>query len=203
MFVFILAMLIYSADPIAMSQQDQNILDAFQTYRKRLFDFIRLRVKETADAEDILQDVFYELSASYRILVPVEQTAAWLYRVARNKITDRYRKHKPELYEDIATGISDDGEHYSFIEELLGTGDDPGFSASDNELIRDALMKALEELPQEQREVFVGHELELKSFKDMSDAWGVPVNTLLSRKHYAIKFLRKKLFGLYKELFGS
>ncbi|MCE2847082.1 MAG: RNA polymerase sigma factor [Sphingobacteriales bacterium] len=196
-------MLIYSADPIAMSQQDQNILDAFQTYRKRLFDFIRLRVKETADAEDILQDVFYELSASYRILVPVEQTAAWLYRVARNKITDRYRKHKPELYEDIATGISDDGEHYSFIEELLGTGDDPGFSASDNELIRDALMKALEELPQEQREVFVGHELELKSFKDMSDAWGVPVNTLLSRKHYAIKFLRKKLFGLYKELFGS
>jgi RNA polymerase sigma factor (sigma-70 family) len=203
LFVFILAMLIYSADPIAMSQQDQNILDAFQTYRKRLFDFIRLRVKETADAEDILQDVFYELSASYRILVPVEQTAAWLYRVARNKITDRYRKHKPELYEDIATGISDDGEHYSFIEELLGTGDDPGFSASDNELIRDALMKALEELPQEQREVFVGHELELKSFKDMSDAWGVPVNTLLSRKHYAIKFLRKKLFGLYKELFGS
>lgn len=203
MFVFILAMLIYSADPIAMSQQDQNILDAFQTYRKRLFDFIRIRVKETADAEDILQDVFYELSASYRILVPVEQTAAWLYRVARNKITDRYRKHKPELYEDIATGISDDGEHYSFIEELLGTGDDPGFSASDNELIRDALMKALEELPQEQREVFVGHELELRSFKDMSDAWGVPVNTLLSRKHYAIKFLRKKLFGLYKELFGS
>jgi RNA polymerase sigma factor (sigma-70 family) len=196
-------MLIYSADPIAMSQQDQNILDAFQTYRKRLFDFIRIRVKETADAEDILQDVFYELSASYRILVPVEQTAAWLYRVARNKITDRYRKHKPELYEDIATGISDDGEHYSFIEELLGTGDDPGFSASDNELIRDALMKALEELPQEQREVFVGHELELRSFKDMSDAWGVPVNTLLSRKHYAIKFLRKKLFGLYKELFGS
>ncbi|MFM9008390.1 MAG: RNA polymerase sigma factor [Bacteroidota bacterium] len=196
-------MLIYSADPIAMSQQDQNILDAFQTYRKRLFDFIRLRVKETADAEDILQDVFYELSASYRILVPVEQTAAWLYRVARNKITDRYRKHKPELYEDIATGISDDGEHYSFIEELLGTGDDPGFSSADNELIREALMKALEELPQEQREVFVAHELELRSFKELSEAWGVPVNTLLSRKHYAIKFLRKRLFGLYKELFGS
>jgi RNA polymerase sigma factor (sigma-70 family) len=186
-----------------MSQQDQSILDAFNTYRKRLFDFIRLRVKETADAEDILQDVFYELSASYRILVPVEQTAAWLYRVARNKITDRYRKHKPELYEDIATGVSDEGEHYSFIEDLLGTGDDPGFESRDNELIRDALMKALEELPAEQREVFVAHELELMSFKEMSDSWGVPVNTLLSRKHYAIKFLRKRLHGLYHELFGN
>ena len=186
-----------------MSQQDQSILDAFNTYRKRLFDFIRLRVKETADAEDILQDVFYELSASYRILVPVEQTAAWLYRVARNKITDRYRKHKPELYEDIATGVSDEGEHYSFIEDLLGTGDDPGFQSRDNELIRDALMKALEELPAEQREVFVAHELELKSFKEMSDLWGLPINTLLSRKHYAIKFLRKRLYGLYHELFGN
>ena len=119
-----------------MAQQDETIRQAVQQYRKRLFDFIRVRVKETADAEDILQDVFYELTSTYRVLQPVEQMAAWLFRVARNTITDRYRKHKPVLYDDLHQGTGEDGESNSFLEELLGAGDDPGFMSKDNELIR-------------------------------------------------------------------
>ncbi len=188
---------------VSMTQQNETIHNAVQKYRKRLYDFIRLRVKESADAEDILQDVFYELTSSYRVLQPVEQMAAWLFRVARNKITDRYRKHKPLLYDDLHQGISEEGEQHSFLEELLGAGDDPGFLSKDNEVIREALLQALDELPQEQREVFVKHELEQKSFKEISEETGVPVNTLLSRKHYAIKFLRKRLVSLYKELFDE
>ncbi len=188
---------------LPMATQDETILNAVQQYRKRLYDFIRVRVKESADAEDILQDVFYELTSSYRVLQPVEQMAAWLFRVARNKITDRYRKHKPLLYDDMHQGNSEDGEPNSFLEELLGAGDDPGFLSKDNELIREALLKALEELPSEQRDVFVQHELDQRSFKEISDETGVPVNTLLSRKHYAVKFLRKRLTSLYKELFDD
>lgn len=188
---------------LPMATQDETILNAVQQYRKRLYDFIRVRVKESADAEDILQDVFYELTSSYRVLQPVEQMAAWLFRVARNKITDRYRKHKPLLYDDMHQGNSEDGEPNSFLEELLGAGDDPGFLSKDNELIREALLKALEELPTEQRDVFVQHELDQRSFKEISDETGVPVNTLLSRKHYAVKFLRKRLTSLYKELFDD
>jgi len=186
-----------------MTQQDETIQMAVQQYRKRLFDFIRVRVKESADAEDILQDVFFELTSTYRVLKPVEQMAAWLFRVARNKITDRYRKHKPVLYDDLNKRYNDEYENSSFIEELLGAGEDPGFLSIDNELIREALLKALDELPAEQREVFVRHELEQESFKEISDAIGVPVNTLLSRKHYAVKFLRKRLTSLYQEIFDD
>lgn len=192
-----------SSYTIPMAQQDETIQHAVKQYRKRLYDFIRVRVKESADAEDILQDVFYELTSSYRVLQPIEQMAAWLFRVARNKITDKYRKHKPLLYDDLHQGTTDEGEYSSFLEELLGAGDDPGFLSKDNELIREALLKALEELPAEQREVFVKHEMEQQSFKEISEYTGVPVNTLLSRKHYAIKFLRKRLTSLYKELFGD
>jgi RNA polymerase sigma factor (sigma-70 family) len=186
-----------------MTQQDETIRQAVQQYRKRLFDFIRSRVKESADAEDILQDVFVELTNSYRVLQPVEQMAAWLFRVARNKITDRYRKHKPVLYDDFNKAQNEDGEHSSFIEELLGAGEDPGFLNTDNELIREALLNALDELPAEQREVFVRHEMEQESFKEISDDLNVSINTLLSRKHYAVKFLRKRLTSLYKELFDD
>ncbi len=193
----------YPSYSIPMTQQDETIQHAVQQYRKRLFDFIRSRVKESADAEDILQDVFFELTNSYRVLQPVEQMAAWLFRVARNKITDRYRKHKPVLYDDLYTGFNEEGENSSFIEELLGAGEDPGFLSTDNELIREALLKALAELPPEQREVFVRHELEQESFKEISDDIDVPINTLLSRKHYAVKFLRKRLTSLYKELFDD
>jgi RNA polymerase sigma factor (sigma-70 family) len=189
--------------PIPMSQQDDTILKAVNAHRKRLFDFIRVRVKETADAEDILQDVFYELTATYRVLQPVEQMAAWLFRVARNKITDRYRKHKPLLIDDLNPAQNDDGEDRSFMEEILGAEDDPGFRGMDNDLIRESLLEALEELPKEQREVFILHELEQKSFREISEELNVTMNTLLSRKHYAIKFLRKKLASLYGEMFGE
>lgn len=187
---------------IPMTQQDETIQKAVSTYRKKLFDFIRVRVKETADAEDILQDVFFELTSSYRLLQPVEQMAAWLFRVARNKITDKYRKHKPILYDDLHSGYSEDGEERSFLEDLLGAEQDPGFRSLDNEVIREALLDALEELPAEQREVFMLHEIEQQSFKEISEATGVSVNTLLSRKHYAVKFLRTKLSYLYDEMFG-
>lgn len=187
-----------------MSNQDETILQAVRLYRKRLYDFIRLRVKEAADAEDILQDVFYELTSSYRVLQPVEQMAAWLFRVARNKITDRYRKHKPLLYDDmVPQSQQEDGDHYRFLEELLGAGDDPGFKHGDNELIREMVLKALAELPPEQREVFVRHEIDQQSFKEISDQTGVQINTLLSRKHYAVKYLRKRLHGLHREIFGE
>lgn len=188
--------------PESMAQQDETIRNAVLTYRKRLFDFIRARVKETADAEDILQDVFVELTNTYRILLPVEQMAGWLYRVARNKITDRYRKHKPVLYDDLIPATSDD-EDRSFLEEILGAGNDPAFNGPDNEIIREAVLRALEQLPAEQRDVFVRHEIDQESFREIAEETGVSVNTLLSRKHYAIKFLRKKLSGLYDEMFGD
>lgn len=192
---------ITTTHPSPMAQQDDAIRKAVQQYRKKLYDFIRVRVRETADAEDILQDVFYELTNSFRVLQPVEQTAAWLFRVARNKITDRYRKHKPLLIDDLKGNPQEDGESSSFLEELLGSANDPGFASGDNELIRDTLMSALDELPSEQRDVFIRHELEQQSFKEISDETGIAVNTLLSRKHYAVKFLRKRLASLYNELF--
>jgi len=187
-----------------MSNQDETILQAVRLYRKRLYDFIRMRVREAADAEDILQDVFYELTSSYRVLQPVEQMDAWLCRVARNKITDRYRKHKPLLYDDLVPERQqDDGDHYRFLEELLGAGDDPGFKHGDNELIREMVLKALAELPPEQRDVFVRNEIDQQSFKEISDETEMQINTLLSRKHYAVKYLRKRLQALHREIFGE
>ena len=188
---------------LPLPQQDDAITKAVAVYRRRLFDFIRARVRETADAEDSLQDVFTELTTSYRILQPVEQMAGWLFRVARNKITDRYRKHKPLLYDDLQVHRDDFSDQPSFIEELLGAGEDAGFMKKDNDLIRETLMKVLSELPSEQRDVFIRHELEQQSFKEISQATGVAMNTLLSRKHYAVKYIRKRMSVLYQELFGQ
>jgi RNA polymerase sigma factor (sigma-70 family) len=189
--------------PLPMAQQDETIQQAVKIYRKRLFDFIRVRVKETADAEDILQDVFVELTNTYRVLQPVEQMAAWLFKVARNKITDRYRKKKPVLFEDLVPYVENDSEDRSFIEEILGAENDAGFNQFDNEMIREAILQALEELPAEQREIFIRHEIEQQSFKEISEELGITMNTLLSRKHYAVKFLRKKLSSLYEEFFNN
>ncbi len=188
--------------PASVAQQDQQIHTAVNAYRQRLFEFIRARVKETADAEDILQDVFVELTNSFRILQPVEQMAAWLFRVARNKITDRYRKHKPLLYDDFTVHTDEEGES-SFLEELLGAENDPGFGLTDNSLIREAVLSALNDLPAEQRDVFIRHELQQQSFREISEETGVALNTLLSRKHYAVKFLRNRLDNLYNELFNE
>ncbi len=188
---------------ISALDHNKGIAQIIQAYGRKLKDFIRQRVASQEEAEDILQDVYIDLTETMRI-ESIEQVTAWLYRVARNKIIDRYRKHKPILYNDLSKGSGDeDNENYSFLEELLGADHDPGFLSKDNELIRETLMTALSELPAEQREVFIRHEIEQQSFKEIGEELNVSINTLLSRKHYAIKYLRKRLSGLYIELFGS
>ncbi len=181
-------------------ENNKGVTKVILEYGQRLRDFIRRRVNTQEDAEDILQDVYIDLMQTMRVK-PIEQMSAWLYRVARNKIIDRYRKHKPVLYNDMNVVKSGGDEGYYFIEEILGAQNDPGFLNKDNKLIRDALFKALEELPAEQREVFIRHEFEQQGFQEMADELNITLNTLLSRKHYAIKYLRKRLKLLYEELF--
>lgn len=180
--------------------QNESIMVTVQKERKRLLDFIRKRVPTQEDAEDVLQDVFYELVNTYRLMKPVEQMASWLFTVARNKITDRYRKKKPGLLEDyFNVGTSEEGDRLDIADFLPGNLNSP-----ETEMMRDAimnaLMNALDELPKEQREVFIMHELEDKSFQEIAEATGTNVNTLLSRKRYAVLFLRERLQSLYNDL---
>jgi len=182
------------------NSQNESIQQTVEQERKRLFEFIRKRVPTQEDAEDILQDVFYELVNTYRIMVPVQQMASWLFTVARNKITDKYRKKKPVSLEDhFAVRAGDDGDRLD-ISDFLPSGD----HAPDTDIMRtaimEALMNALDELPEEQRQVFIMHELEDKSFQEISEATGINVNTLLSRKRYAVLFLRERLKSLYEDL---
>ncbi|HSZ25934.1 MAG TPA: sigma-70 family RNA polymerase sigma factor [Cytophagaceae bacterium] len=179
-------------------QQNDLIRDTVKKERGRLLDFIRKRVSSEEDAEDILQDVFYELVETYRLMKPIEKVASWMFTVARNKITDRYRKKKTLSLEN-QVGFSDEDERLNF-EELL-----EDFSESaDSELIRniiiEALNEALDELPDEQRTVFMLHEVEDRSFQEISEMTGVSINTLLSRKRYAVLFLRKRLKSVYEEI---
>lgn len=180
-------------------EQNRQIQEAVRKERQRLLDFIRRRVPSREDAEDILQEVFFELVEMYRLMKPVEQMASWLFTVARNKITDSYRKRKPNLLDDFVIAGHDDDDRL-FLADLLPHNT---LSPSDEmmrEVILETVGEALEELPPEQREVFVGHELEGKSFKEMSEQMGVPLNTLLSRKRYAVLFLRERLRDLYNDL---
>ncbi len=181
------------------SQQQHDIDETVRRERKRLFEFIRKRVPAEEDAEDILQDVFYQLVESYRLMKPVEQLTSWLFTVARNKITDLYRKKKPipeSRYliagseDEAAPGLAD------ILPDLSGSPD----VAFERSLVWEMLEEALAELPEEQRNVFVWHEFEDKSFKEISEMTGASVNTLLSRKRYAVLFLREKLRRLYEEL---
>ncbi|HQV01453.1 MAG: sigma-70 family RNA polymerase sigma factor [Bacteroidia bacterium] len=168
--------------------------------RKRLFSFIRNKVATDEEAEDILQDVFYELTETVRMTKPIERVAAWLFTVARNKITDRYRKKKPEALANLAAqGTNDEGESF-FLTDLLSQQSDNADTNLLRKTIMIAIQEALAELPQEQRNVFVWHELDDMSFNDIAEKTGVSVNTLLSRKRYAIMHLRKKLKHLYDEL---
>lgn len=181
-------------------QQNELIRDTVKKERGRLLDFIRKRVSSEEDAEDILQDVFFELVETYRLMKPVEKVASWMFTVARNKIIDRYRKKKPvSLESQMGFSSEEEGERLNF-EELL---EDYSESA-DSELIRniilEALEEALEELPAEQREVFLLHEIEDRSFQEISELSGVSVNTLLSRKRYAVLYLRKRLKSVYEEI---
>lgn len=179
-----------------ISEQDQLLSQAMERDEPRLRSFIRRHVADTSDAEDILQDVFYELLSAYRLTKPVEHVTAWLFRVARNRIIDLFRRKKPgSLNEPI--GTEEDG-HF-VLEELLPSSDAGPEAAYARGLVLDALDDALDELPESQREVFVAHELEGRSFKEISDETGLSINTLLSRKHYAVLHMRRRLRNIYDD----
>jgi RNA polymerase sigma factor (sigma-70 family) len=184
-------------EKIMVDEQDRQISETVERERLRLLNFIRRRVSDPGDVEDILQDVFFEFVETYRLMKPIEQAGAWLFRVARNRIIDGFRKKKPELLDDLAAP-SDDGEMLS-IEELLPSPDAGPEAAYARSLLIDELEAALEELPQEQREVFIAHEIEGRSFKELAAETGVGVNTLLSRKRYAVLHLRDRLRTVSEE----
>ena len=164
--------------------------------RQRLFDFIRRRVRTQEDAEDILQDVFYQLVASYSVVEPIEQLTAWLFAAARNKIIDWYRKRRPE---PLPADPDDPSLPLNLEDILFDAGQHPDRLYA-RSLLWTTLAEALDELPAEQREVFVRHELEGHSFKEIAADTGVPLNTLLSRKRYAVLFLRTQLQELYADI---
>lgn len=179
------------------TEQDRRISEAVEGQRARLRNFIRKRVADEADAEDILQDVFYEFVAAYRLMKPIEQAGAWLFRVARNRIIDLFRKRKHDALRK-EPAVMDDGETLS-LEDLLPSPDSGPEAAHARNVLLAELDDALEELPDEQRDVFIAHELEGRSFKEISDETGISVNTLLSRKHYAVLHLRRRLQSVYAE----
>ena len=181
-----------------MTEQDQRISEVISRDRPRLRNFIRKRVADVADAEDILQDVFYELVEAYRMMKPVEQVTAWLFRVARNRITDLFRRKNREATRTEPAPVAEDGE-VLLLEELLPSPDAGPEAAYARSVLLEELDHALDELPEEQREVFIGHELMGYSFKALSAQTGVGLNTLLSRKHYAVLHLRKRLQAIYDE----
>jgi RNA polymerase sigma factor (sigma-70 family) len=185
-----------SVDHMAL-EQDQRISEVVKREGSRLRNFIRRRVADPRDAEDVLQDVFYKLVEANRLLMPIEHVTGWLFRVARNRITDLFRKKTPEPFSDTAIA-GDEGELLQ-IEDLLPSPDAGPEALYFRNLLLDELELALDELPDEQREVFVAHELEGRSFKELAEETGVSVNTLLSRKRYAVLHLRGRLQGIYDE----
>lgn len=185
---------------VMATTQNELVQQTVDKERKRLFSFIRNRVASDEDAEDILQDVFYELTETVRMMKPIERVASWLFTVARNKITDSYRKKKPEPLANLASrGTNDDGEEF-FLTDLLSQSSDNADTNMVRRTIMEAIQEALAELPKEQRDVFVWHELDDMSFNEIAEKTGVTINTLLSRKRYAVLHLRKRLQYLYQEL---
>jgi RNA polymerase sigma factor (sigma-70 family) len=185
-----------------MTDQDRQIAETIEREQGRLRSFIRKRVPDI-DAEDVLQDVLFELVEAYRLMKPIERAGAWLFRVARHRIIDRFRKRKPEtsLARSASRG-ADDGEQAAdggSIEDLLPSADAGPEAAYARSVLLDEIEAALGELPEEQRFVFVGHELEGKSFRELASETGLSVNTLLSRKHYAVLHLRRRLRDIYDE----
>src|SRR6266852_7066566 len=178
-------------------EPDQRISEVVKREQSRLRNFIRRRVPDPRDAEDILQDVFYELVEANRLLMPIEHVTGWLFRVARNRITDLFRKKRPETFSDAA--VEDEDSELLHVEDLLPSPDAGPEALYVRNLLLDELELALDELPDEQREAFVAHELEGRSFKEMAAETGVSVNTLLSRKRYAVLHLRERLQDIYDE----
>jgi len=179
------------------SEQDHRLSEVVTRERSRLWSFIRRRVADPSDAEDILQDVFAELVEANRMLMPIDHVTGWLFRVARNRIIDLFRKKQPESIGDRAAIAREEGVG---LEALLPSADAGPEAEYARAVLLDELEVAIGELPSEQRAVFVAHELEGRSFKEISGETGVGVNTLLSRKHYAVMNLRRRLQGVYDEL---
>jgi len=175
-------------------EQDQLISQAMERDQPRLRSFIRKHVADTSEAEDILQDVFYELIEAYRLMRPVEHVTAWLFRVARNRMIDLFRRKKPSSLNN-PISAEEDGDT---LEDLLPSADAGPEAAYARNLLLDALEEALEELPEVQRQVFIAHEVMGQSFKEISAETGLSVNTLLSRKHYAVLYLRQRLQSIYQ-----
>lgn len=180
-----------------MAQQDRRISEAVDRDYAGLRAFIRKRVADQGEAEDVLQDVFYELVEAYRLMKPVEQVTAWLFRVARNRIIDLFRRKKRET-ERTKVSVNDEGAALQ-LEELLPSADAGPESAYIRTALAEELDNALDELPEEQRQVFIAHEVMGYSFEEIAEQTGENINTLLSRKRYAVQHLRKRLQAIYDE----
>ena len=178
-------------------EQDQRISKVVKREQLRLRHFIGRRVPDPRDVEDILQDVFYELVEANRLLMPIEHVTGWLFRVARNRITDLFRKKRPESFSE--TAVADENDELLLLEDLLPSPDAGPEALYARNLLLAELELAVDELPEEQREVFVWHELEGRGFKEMAAETGVSVNTLLSRKRYAVRHLRERLRRIHDE----
>ena len=181
-------------------EQDRQIVDVVRREQSRLRTFIRRRVPDARDAEDVLQDVFYRLVEANRLLMPIDHMTGWLFRVARNRITDLFRRKKPESFTE--TVIVDEDDELLSLEDLLPSPDAGPDALYARRVLLDELEIALDELPAEQRDVFVAHELEGRSFKELAAESGVNLNTLLARKRYAVLHLRERLRRLYDEVKG-
>jgi RNA polymerase sigma factor (sigma-70 family) len=186
-----------------MAEQDQRLTETIGREQGRLRNFIRRRVNDESDAEDILQDVFYELIEAYRLTKPIEQVGAWLYRVARNRIIDRFRKKRPENFSSVTQDSqTEEGDSLS-LEDLLPSPDAGPEAQYARGILLEEVEAALGELTGDQREVFIAHEFEGQSFKEISAATGVSVNTLISRKHHAVVHLRRRLQSIYEDFSGK
>jgi RNA polymerase sigma factor (sigma-70 family) len=179
-------------------EQNRRLSDAMNRERSRLASFIRRRVPDARDAEDLLQDVFCELVEAYRLMQPIEQLSAWLFRVARNRIADLFRRRRTSAAPPMAVAEGDTDPEERWEDLLPSPAAGPEASLARAVLVEE-IEAALLELPEEQRAVFVAHEIEGRSFREMSAALGVGVNTLLARKHYAVRFLRRRLDAIYRD----
>jgi RNA polymerase sigma factor (sigma-70 family) len=187
-----------TASITTMTEQDRQTSEIIAEERSRLRNFIRRRVPDPSDVEDIVQEVFSELVEANRLLMPIDHVTGWLFRVARNRITDLLRKKRPETFSD--TAVEDEDGDVLRIEDLLPSPDAGPEALYLRNVLLEELELALDELPDEQREVFVAHELEGRSFKELAAESGVNLNTLLSRKRYAVLHLRERLQNIYDEL---
>jgi RNA polymerase sigma factor (sigma-70 family) len=192
----------HAADLARMTlEQNERIAEVVGREQSRLRNFIRRRVPDPRDVEDLVQEVFAELVEANRRLMPIEHVTGWLFRVARNRITDLFRKRRPERLSDVAT--ADEADQPLRLEDLLPSPDEGPDARYARRVLLEAIEDALDELPDEQREVFVAHELEGRSFKAMAEDTGVSLNTLLARKRYAVLHLRERLRDVYDQFIGE